>query len=190
MGGARFSRPRHARVSRGLLLAALVLVLAVPACSAGDYEPYATAEDAAGHYATGVLVGDTEMASRSVGASVDEEALASARVDLFGIEDAVPDGVAVVRAGADSVVSPGGRSQRANLFEVDSYKTADGVVVVVESPDRAPEIWVSDTEPWRVIPMSSQATGQLFVKILLLGLLCAVVIGVVVAIRMADNEYD
>ena len=103
VGGARFSRPRHARVSRGLLLAALVLVLAVPACSAGDYEPYATAEDAAGHYATGVLAGDIERASRAAGASWTRKRWPRARVDLFGIEAAVEGAVAqVVRPGADS----------------------------------------------------------------------------------------
>lgn len=175
---------------RGALAVACVLgALAVSGCAPdAGYEPYASAEAAAVDYATGVLAGDAEQASRAAGGELDEAALERARLDLFGLSNELPGATVVVRVGKMREAGGEEKDLHANLFLVDSYETREGETVEFPTDD-APEIWVSEVEPWRVLPMESQESAQLFVKIALVVLGLAIVAVVVVLIRMADNDY-
>lgn len=179
---------RRARFHKGLVLGALLLVLAVPSCSMPQgFEPYATADRAALDYATGILTGDIDLASRAAGQELTVDELAQARVEILGLEADVPGASIVMQPEPQVIMSRDGEAAEATVFVVESYVTAQGVSVPIELSEGAPEVWVTAEEPWRVMRTQDQKAAMWFVIVVLLVGFAIVGTVVVVLIRIANK---
>ena len=191
MSGIGSSRARRLRRSQGLALCLFALLLAVPSCALPrEFEPYATAEQAALDYANGILTGDIDLASRAAGQELTVDELAQARVEILGLDADVPGASIVMQPDAEVVMSRDGEAAEATVFVVESYVTAEGASVPVELSEGAPEVWVTAEEPWRVMRTQDQKAAMWFVIVVLLVGFAIVGTVVVVLIRIANQAQS
>lgn len=163
-------------------------MLAAPSCApAGDFEANASAEQAASDYATGILTGDTELASKATGVQMTAEEVAAARVEILGVDEAVPGATVTLLSDPEVVASRDGEEDAAIVFTIESYETPDGESVAVSLDEGSPEVWVTGEAPWRVMRSQDQTTAMWFVIVVLLVGFAIVGTVVVVLIRIANR---